>query len=59
VAGGEAKAINARSQVTDVSLVAENVTGGTLAACGHFLPEERPAEIAQQIIDVANAKEPQ
>ena len=30
-----------------VEAVAKDVTGETLAACGHFIPEERPAEFVQ------------
>jgi pimeloyl-ACP methyl ester carboxylesterase len=36
-----------------VSLVAENVEAHTLTDCGHFLPEERPHEIVEQIVAMA------
>jgi pimeloyl-ACP methyl ester carboxylesterase len=32
-----------------VSMVAVNVTGHVVPDCGHFLPEERPEEVARQI----------
>jgi pimeloyl-ACP methyl ester carboxylesterase len=40
-----------------VSLVAENVSGGTVRDCGHFLPEERPDEITAQILEIAIGRE--
>jgi len=40
-----------------VSLIAENVSGGTLPDCGHFLPEERPDEITRHILQVTNRTE--
>jgi pimeloyl-ACP methyl ester carboxylesterase len=40
-----------------VSLVAENVTGGTVPDCGHFLPEERPDEITHQILEITSRRE--
>ena len=40
-----------------VALVAENVSGGTLPDCGHFLPEERPDEIARQILEITSRRE--
>jgi pimeloyl-ACP methyl ester carboxylesterase len=40
-----------------VSLVAENVTGGTVPDCGHFLPEERPDEITRQILEITRRTE--
>jgi pimeloyl-ACP methyl ester carboxylesterase len=36
-----------------VSLVAENVEAHTFADSGHFLPEERPDEIVEQIVSIA------
>jgi pimeloyl-ACP methyl ester carboxylesterase len=42
-----------------ISLVAANVTGGTIPDCGHFLPEEAPDEVAREIlklVDQANAE---
>lgn len=38
-----------------VSLVAQNVTGGTMADCGHFLPEERPGEITGHALKMISA----
>jgi pimeloyl-ACP methyl ester carboxylesterase len=35
-----------------VSLVAANVTGGTLAECSHFLPEEAPDEVTREIMNM-------
>ena len=31
------------------ALVAENITGGVVTNCGHFIPEERPGEVVRQI----------
>jgi pimeloyl-ACP methyl ester carboxylesterase len=42
-----------------ISLVAANVTGGTIPDCSHFLPEEAPDEVAREIfklVDQANAE---
>jgi pimeloyl-ACP methyl ester carboxylesterase len=36
-----------------ISLVAANVEAHTLVDCGHFLPEERPREIVEQITAMA------
>lgn len=33
-----------------VEMVAENVDGGSIADCGHFVPEERPDEIVRQVL---------
>jgi pimeloyl-ACP methyl ester carboxylesterase len=33
-----------------VQMVAENVDGGSIADCGHFVPEERPDEILRHIL---------
>jgi pimeloyl-ACP methyl ester carboxylesterase len=33
-----------------VAMVAENVTGGVVADCAHFLPEESPEEIARHVL---------
>jgi pimeloyl-ACP methyl ester carboxylesterase len=40
-----------------VALVAENVEGNVLADCGHFVPEEQPAEIVRRIGEMANKVE--
>jgi pimeloyl-ACP methyl ester carboxylesterase len=40
-----------------VSLVAQNVVGGTVPDCGHFLPEERPDEITRQILKLVKPQE--
>lgn len=37
-----------------VEMVAENVIGGSIPECGHFVPEERPDEIARQIAAMTN-----
>jgi hypothetical protein len=29
---------------------AENVSGGSIAGCAHWLPEERPAETADAVL---------
>jgi pimeloyl-ACP methyl ester carboxylesterase len=36
-----------------VSLVAEHVEAHTFTDCGHFLPEERPHEVVEQILAMA------
>lgn len=33
-----------------VKMVAENVEGGVIADCGHFVPEERPEEIVSHVV---------
>jgi pimeloyl-ACP methyl ester carboxylesterase len=33
-----------------VEMIAENVDGGSIADCGHFVPEERPDEIVRHIL---------
>ena len=33
-----------------VKMVAENVEGGVIADCGHFVPEERPEEIVRHVL---------
>jgi pimeloyl-ACP methyl ester carboxylesterase len=35
---------------TMVEMVAANVEGGSIAYCGHFVPEERPDEILRQVL---------
>ena len=35
---------------TMVEMVAENVDGGSIANCGHFVPEERPDEIVRHVL---------
>jgi pimeloyl-ACP methyl ester carboxylesterase len=47
--GGE-KALGAKVAEM-VAAVAKNVTGKTIAACGHFIPEERPAEFMRLFED--------
>jgi pimeloyl-ACP methyl ester carboxylesterase len=37
-----------------VKMVAENVEGGVIADCGHFVPEERPEEIVRHIVAMTN-----
>lgn len=32
-----------------LQVFAENVRGGTIMSCGHFLPEEQPAEVAAEL----------
>jgi pimeloyl-ACP methyl ester carboxylesterase len=39
-----------------ISLVAQNVAGGTVPDCGHFLPEERPDEITRQILNLIKSQ---
>ena len=36
--------------VTPMRTVAESVTGGTIVACGHFVPEEQPAVVAAELM---------
>jgi pimeloyl-ACP methyl ester carboxylesterase len=46
--GGEkAQGVQIRKMV---EMVAENVDGGSLADCGHFVPEERPDEIVRHVL---------
>jgi pimeloyl-ACP methyl ester carboxylesterase len=33
-----------------VEMVAENVTGGAIPDCGHFVPEERPDELVRYVL---------
>jgi pimeloyl-ACP methyl ester carboxylesterase len=32
-----------------VEMVAKNVDGGSIADCGHFVPEERPDEVVRYV----------
>ncbi len=48
VALGGDKALGASVQEM-AALVAENITGGVVTDCGHFIPEERPDEVVRQI----------
>jgi pimeloyl-ACP methyl ester carboxylesterase len=46
--GGEnAQGVQIRKMV---EMVAENVDGGSIADCGHFVPEERPDEILRHVL---------
>jgi pimeloyl-ACP methyl ester carboxylesterase len=46
--GGEnAQSVEIRKMV---EMVAENVDGGSIADCGHFVPEERPDEILRHVL---------
>jgi len=46
--GGEkAQGVQIRKMV---EMVAENVDGGSIANCGHFVPEERPDEIVRHVL---------
>jgi hypothetical protein len=36
-----------------VAMVAENVEAHTLAGCGHFMTEERPAYVIRHILDLS------
>jgi pimeloyl-ACP methyl ester carboxylesterase len=36
--------------VTPFRAVAEDVTGGTIGHCGHFVPEEQPAAVAAELL---------
>ena len=36
-----------------VKMVAQDVEGGVIADCGHFLPEERPEEVVRQVLAMA------
>jgi pimeloyl-ACP methyl ester carboxylesterase len=56
VAMGGEKGLGARVGVM-VKMVAENVEAHTLSGCGHFMPEERPAEVIRHILAMA-AKTP-
>jgi pimeloyl-ACP methyl ester carboxylesterase len=33
-----------------VKMVCENVEGGVIADCGHFVPQERPEEIVRHVL---------
>lgn len=37
-----------------LGMVAEDVSGGAIPDCGHFLPEERPEEIVREVLAVAS-----
>lgn len=34
-----------------MKLIADSVTGGVIADCGHCIPEEKPAELAKRLLD--------
>jgi pimeloyl-ACP methyl ester carboxylesterase len=38
----------------NVEMVAENLEGGTVTECGHFVPEERPDEIVGYVLALTN-----
>lgn len=50
VALGASRAAGA-SVRKQVERVAKNVSGGMIADCGHFVPEERPEEIVRLVLD--------
>lgn len=43
-----------RDMATPLKAYAEHVQGGTIAACGHFLPEEQPTAVAEELIAFFN-----
>jgi len=40
-----------------VELVAQDVEGGLVPNCGHFLPEECPDEVVKHVLSIANTKQ--
>ncbi len=51
IALGAARANSDRVQ-SMVQLVAENVRGGVIPECGHFIPEERPDAIVKAVLEL-------
>lgn len=47
--GARAQGLQIRKMV---EMVAENVEGGSIADCGHFVPEERPDEILRHVLAI-------
>lgn len=41
--------------IETMKLVADNVRGGVLNACGHYMPEEAPRTVARLIIEFMNS----
>jgi pimeloyl-ACP methyl ester carboxylesterase len=46
--GDRANGARVRAQI---ELVAQNVSGGVIEGCGHFVPEERPDEIVRMVLE--------
>jgi pimeloyl-ACP methyl ester carboxylesterase len=45
--GAKAQGVQIRKMV---EMVGENVEGGSIADCGHFVPEERPDEVSRHVL---------
>ena len=52
IGGGRAEARGRGTEPAEsLKLVADNVTGAVIADCGHFIPEEKPAELARHLLE--------
>lgn len=54
LAFGERQSVGAMP-IETMKLVADDVRGGVLNACGHYLPEEAPRTVARRIIEFMNS----
>jgi pimeloyl-ACP methyl ester carboxylesterase len=52
VGGGERMEARGRAHQPAESLrcIADDVTHGVIAECGHFIPEEQPAALAERLL---------
>ena len=52
IGGGRAEARGRGTEPAEsLKVVADNVTGAVIADCGHFIPEEKPAELAKFLLE--------
>ena len=57
IGGGRAEARGRGTEPAEsLKIVADNVTGAVIADCGHFIPEEKPAELAKHLLEHFKSK---
>jgi pimeloyl-ACP methyl ester carboxylesterase len=54
--GGDISKATGDTMLKAIQQAATNVSGGSLAGCGHYLPEECPQEISSRILEFLAAK---